>query len=232
VHAPEFEFEKKIDNIKTALTKYGIAYPVAVDNNLDTWGAFKNSYWPAHYLIDRNGQIVYTHFGEGHYDITENNIRYLLGIGGKLDETQKVKAFEKDQTPETYLGSARRNNIVEGDNPDTVVPLNHVSLNGRWKSQPEKITSRDSGATLRFHIKAKKVFLVMGTADGTPRKISLKLNGKSLGTQAGKDVSDDTVIIAGHALYELVNQMTFRSGLLEITAQSPGVEMYAFTFGD
>jgi thiol-disulfide isomerase/thioredoxin len=78
VQSPEFDVEKNVNNVKAALTRYGITYPVALDNQLATWGNYQNHYWPAYYLINRQGKVVYTHFGEGDYDVTENNIRYLL----------------------------------------------------------------------------------------------------------------------------------------------------------
>ena len=78
VQAPEFEAEKKIENISAALNKHAITYPIAVDNQLDTWTSYNNHYWPAFYLIDKQGQVVYTHFGEGNYAETEHNIRVLL----------------------------------------------------------------------------------------------------------------------------------------------------------
>ena len=90
VHAPEFEFEKNIDNLKAAMARYGITYPVAQDNHLDTWSSFSSRTWPARYLIDRNGRVVYTHFGEGGYGVTEDNIRYLLGL--KLATPQAAAA--------------------------------------------------------------------------------------------------------------------------------------------
>ena len=71
----------------------------------------------------------------------------------------------------------------------------------------------------------------MGTLDGSPAKITLTLNGEAIGDQSGKDVQNGEVTINGHALYELVNQTKFQNSLLEIAAQSPGIEMYAFTFG-
>src|SRR5574340_896336 len=67
VHSPEFEFEKKPANVRDAIAQHGIRYPVALDNQLSTWVNFSNRYWPAHYLIDRQGSVVYTHFGEGKY---------------------------------------------------------------------------------------------------------------------------------------------------------------------
>ena len=80
IHTPEFEFEKTQDNVKTAIAKYGIHYPIALDNQYATWRNYNNRYWPAFYLIDKRGEVVYTHFGEGEYDVTEHNIRLLLGL--------------------------------------------------------------------------------------------------------------------------------------------------------
>lgn len=238
VHAPEFEFEKEVGNIKTALTKYGIHYPVAVDNHLDTWAAFKNQYWPAHYLIDQQGRVVYTHFGEGNYDVTENNIRYLLGITDQVTADQAAPPFASGQTPETYLGTGRAEHydgtpeLTDGTHDFAMadsIPEHHWSLAGNWQVSDEKITAGD-GAKLQLNFKAKKVFLVMGAADGKPGKAVLKINGKPAGADSGADVKDNQVTITGHALYELVNLPAAGSGLLEISAD-PGVEFYAFTFG-
>ena len=109
VHSPEFEFEKNADNVRTALKEHGINYPVAMDNNLSTWQSFNNQYWPAHYLIDRGGNVVYTHFGEGDYDVTENNIRYLLGLKGNADAAQAAEQpFTANQTPGNLFGFKSR----------------------------------------------------------------------------------------------------------------------------
>lgn len=78
VHAPEFAFERKIDNVKEAVERFEIAYPVAIDNDYKIWRAFRNNYWPAHYFIDAKGQIRYHHFGEGAYDESEKVIQALL----------------------------------------------------------------------------------------------------------------------------------------------------------
>ncbi|HVY55159.1 MAG TPA: cytochrome c biogenesis protein CcdA, partial [Thermodesulfobacteriota bacterium] len=108
VHSPEFEFEKNADNVRKAVASNGIEYPVALDNNFDTWRNFNNRYWPAHYLIDREGRVVYTHFGEGKYDVTENNIRFLLGLEGDMEKGRSMPApYSTNQTPETYLGYER-----------------------------------------------------------------------------------------------------------------------------
>ncbi|WP_010489052.1 cytochrome c biogenesis protein DipZ [Pseudomonas sp. S9] len=78
VHTPEYGFERIIDNVKAKVKEYGITYPVAIDNNYAIWRNFDNQYWPAHYLIDANGQVRYTHFGEGSYDTQEKMIQQLL----------------------------------------------------------------------------------------------------------------------------------------------------------
>jgi thiol-disulfide isomerase/thioredoxin len=79
IHTPEFPFERDSKNIRRAMTKYGITYPVGVDNNFQTWKAYKNEYWPHLFLADRQGIIRYDHIGEGAYDETEAKIRQLLG---------------------------------------------------------------------------------------------------------------------------------------------------------
>ena len=226
VHTPEFKFEMDTANINTALAKYHIRYPVAVDSGDATWNAYKNESWPAHYLIDKNGNFVYTHFGEGEYDVTENNIRTLLGMKPENFGAPAAMPFSANQTPETYLGSNRAERKVTQLN--SALPLNFWGLAGRWIIEGERIKSNSLGAVLRLHFNARKVFLVMGTSTGHPVKVSLKLNGRAAD---GKDVHGGVVNVNGHALYELVNQDSVKPGLLEITAGSGGVEMYAFTFG-
>ena len=151
VHSPEFEFEKKLDNVKAATGKYGIKYPVALDSNLATWSNFKNQYWPAHYLIDKQGRVIYTHFGEGDYNITENNIRALLGLGPETaDNGEKPPNYPGAQSPETYLGYARAQNFSSNEPaahdetahysfPNTLL-LNQWALDGDWKIAAENIT--------------------------------------------------------------------------------------------
>jgi cytochrome c biogenesis protein CcdA/thiol-disulfide isomerase/thioredoxin len=95
VHTPEYAFEKKIDNVKKAITDFQIGYPVAVDNNFRIWQAFQNSYWPAHYFIDAKGQIRYHHFGEGDYEESEKVIQNLLA------EAKSQLADNQAETPQT-----------------------------------------------------------------------------------------------------------------------------------
>jgi thiol-disulfide isomerase/thioredoxin len=78
IHTPEFPFEHSTGNVQAALKRHGIHYPVAQDNNSATWDAYRNQYWPAQYIVDRSGKIVFTHAGEGQYDDIERTIQKLL----------------------------------------------------------------------------------------------------------------------------------------------------------
>src|SRR5271165_3128935 len=82
IHTPEFPFEKAIANVQTALKRHGIVYPVAQDNDYATWKAYRNQYWPAQYIVDQNGKIVFEHAGEGQYDAIERTIQGLLSAKG------------------------------------------------------------------------------------------------------------------------------------------------------
>ncbi|HEX7925874.1 MAG TPA: thioredoxin family protein [Bradyrhizobium sp.] len=78
VHTPEFPFEHSASNVQAALKRHGILYPVAQDNNSQTWNAYGNQYWPAQYIIDQNGKIVFQHAGEGRYDEIDRTVARLL----------------------------------------------------------------------------------------------------------------------------------------------------------
>ena len=218
VHFPEFEFGKNPENVRKAVAARHIAYPVALDNHFDTWTNFKNRYCPAFYLIDRKGRVVYKHIGEGDYEVTENNIRFLLGLN-KIAALPKAAVNSAAETPETYLGRAQANHF----SPDPEkLPPDHWGLSGKWRVEKERIIAEEAGAKLRLRFTAGKVFLVMGAAQEKPVEVSLTLNGKP----AGKLTIDQ------HKLYTLIDQKGRKQGLLEITANAPGLEAYAFRFGE
>lgn len=245
VHAPEFDFEKNQTNVETAIQTDGLKYPVAMDNNFITWHNFKNSAWPAHYLINKDGKVVYTHFGEGHYDTMENNIRYLLGMGKSTEmkpEDDLASVGRLDQSPETYLGMRRTEGFSSPESPHpneptifsfpTTLSVNHWALAGKWSMFPDRIVSQEANASLRYHFRAKFVYLVLSPSDPKkPISIRLLLNGKPIGRSGGKAVKDDKVMIEKSSLYELVHLESFDSGILEIQADAPGLNAYAFTFG-
>ncbi|WGS44502.1 thioredoxin family protein [Burkholderia sp. JSH-S8] len=94
VHTPEYPFERDARNVADALGRFGIRYPVAQDNRYDTWNAYGNRYWPALYLVDANGRIVYTRFGEGQYEKTEAAIRDALAQAAKTARVAAARAAQ------------------------------------------------------------------------------------------------------------------------------------------
>src|ERR671931_112850 len=117
VHTPEFEFEKDYNNVKAAVEKFEIKYPVVQDNDRGTWAAYENRYWPHKYLIDSEGYIRYDHIGEGGYAETEKVIQSLLteraasmGVNSTIDQSisnpENAQSINFDQinTPELYFG--------------------------------------------------------------------------------------------------------------------------------
>lgn len=246
VHSPEFSFEKSAGNVQSAINQNGLKYPVAQDNELQTWDAFRNQYWPAHYLIDAKGMIRQIHYGEGKYDETEQAIRSLLrengvkGLGGETSKSVKAESADGEQTtPETYLGLARAD-AYEGvpPSPDTTnygtkkidLSANAYRYGGQWKIGQQAATA-GSGAFLDFNTTSRRTFLVLGSAGGKPRKMQVLIDGKPISAaDAGSDVRGGYVTVTGQRLYRLFDAPRVEQHTLTLRP-APGISGYAFTFG-
>jgi cytochrome c biogenesis protein CcdA/thiol-disulfide isomerase/thioredoxin len=227
IQAPEFSFEKKESNVQAAVKQNGLTYPIALDNNLDTWNAFNNQYWPAHYLIDKNGIIRSQHFGEGEYNTTEQAIQKLLGESGPITSSTDNLSQNSNVTPETYFGVSRRQNYVQG-NPSSLT-TNTWSLSGNWQESADKITSGQDSSVMRFHVRAKDVYIVASTTDGLPKQISVNASNVA-GSWYGKDDPAGLLTISGSSIYHLASFNTFQDSTLELKVPA-GVSLYTFTFG-
>ena len=97
VHSPEFEFEKNHANVKNAVKRFGITYPVIIDSDYGTWNAYENNYWPRFYLIDTQGYIRYDHIGEGDYDQIEKSIQSLVAERASLMVQKKLASIKNQQ---------------------------------------------------------------------------------------------------------------------------------------
>ena len=229
VSAPEFAFEHVVSNVVSAAGSLGIDYPVAVDDNLATWDAYNNEYWPADYLIDPTGIVRAYNFGEGGYSSMENNIRMLLTANGVTDLPPRTDVPNttptNDLTPESYVGNDRLDNAVGTAvvpnkaivyHPPSTIPANSLAFGGTWTEHSEEATA-GSNATLGLQFTADDVYLVM-SGDGT---VGVSYNGKYL----------KTVPVSGiPKLYTLFSGNVLQNGTLTLTV-SPGVEAYDFTFG-
>ena len=255
VHAPEFAFEKNIGNVKQAVAKLKIDYPVAVDNDYAIWRAFNNEYWPADYFIDAKGQIRHHFFGEGDYAESEKVIQQLLAEAGRGNLSVDVVSVSATgaeaasdaadvQSPETYIGFARSENFASpggavGDSPHVYATgdlsgLNDWGLSGDWTvgGQSATLNKTDGAISFRFH--ARDLHLVLGpSANGKPVRFRVTIDGEKPGESHGADINaDGEGTVTDHRLYQLVRQSgpvvdrTFTIQFLD-----PDVQAYAFTFG-
>ena len=254
VHAPEFAFEKSISNVRKAVSDLAIAYPVPIDNDYAIWRAFKNEYWPAHYFIDATGRIRHHHFGEGDYDGSERVIQQLLKeAGAAMSKTDLVSVratgaqaepdLEDALSPETYVGYGRAEHFVS---PGGLVPdrrhsytagtlrLNEWGLSGFWTIRDEdaRLDEKDGRIVYRFH--ARDLHLVLGpTAIGTSVPFRVTIDGAAPGDNHGTDVdAEGNGVVNEQRLYQLIRQTgVVHERTFEIRFLTPGVQVYAFTFG-
>ncbi len=242
VHSPEFAFEKDAGNVRAAIRRSGLRYPVAQDNDFDTWDAWGNRVWPAKYLVDADGQVRYTHFGEGEYEETEAAIRALLAEAGDDDLGAGARAVpgrtpSRRATPETYLGSQRAMGFAQPPTDGTrayryagALPQSGFALNGRWTVDQERATAVTDGV-VRAKVVAKDVYLVLSPPKNRNGLVTVELDGRPITrAQAGADVRDGRVPVPRQRLYHLVALDAAREHELTLRLRD-GTSGYAFTFG-
>ncbi|HMH58027.1 MAG TPA: redoxin domain-containing protein, partial [Galbitalea sp.] len=233
VHAPEYAFEHVPANVLASAKQQGIKYPIALDNEFDTWSAYSNQYWPAEYLIDAKGQVRHIAFGEGDYSNTETLIRTLLTSatpGVSLPPATEVANTTptRDLTPETYLGSERAPSgsfsSPSGYQPGTAsytfpsgsLPLNDYAFSGSFTINGESVTAGTSGSAIRLHYEGSHVYLNVG-GTGTLTVTD------SAGTR--------TIPVSGAPnIHDVLKAGGYRNSTVTIELSS-GLSAYSFTFG-
>ena len=245
IHAPEFEFEKDFANVTQATKDLGVGWPVVLDNEHINWTNFANHYWPAKYLGDREGKIVYSHFGEGSYTETETEIQKLL----QTSSPAPMPAVATDEhehgsvcflpTPETYCGYLRGRLASQRYVEDSVTKYeapaqlsdDSIALNGKFLAAAEYVQSQEPSASLQLKFHATEVNLVLHTADKTAT-VDIALNGKPIPKSIRGHAVDakSQVTVTKPTLYNLVKSNDLVQGTLQITAKSGHFQAYAFTF--
>ena len=241
VHSPEFPFERDAGNVEEAIESNDIRYPVAQDNELATWEAYANQYWPAEYFIDARGRVRYVHFGEGEYEEKEQVIRELLAeagnrVGKPMSGADGIEADAGVTTPETYLGALRAERFTNAKlspglhdfTAPAEVPPNEFAYRGPWRIGFHAATA--AGGSLELDFGARRVYLVLGTIDGRPRQVKVSLDGEPIGDEAGADVHNGAVTVRSQRLYELVDLPEAGEHRLRLEPEA-GTMGYAFTFG-
>jgi thiol-disulfide isomerase/thioredoxin len=250
VHTPEFQFEHDINNVRMAVGKFGIRYPVVLDNNYATWDSYGNQYWPEDYLIDIDGFIVDRNIGEGNYNTTETEIQNLLreraqvlGIQVNISNTTSEPAnavsvdFSQVGSPETYFGSARNQYLGNGRQsvngvqtltvPGSISP-DMLYLGGTWNVSDQYAETTGNNRVV-FQYDAKNVYFV--ASDANTANVSVTVDGKPVSGIAGPDVTGGVATISDERLYQLVAGTDYGVHTLELNIPQPGLRAYTFTFG-
>ena len=251
IHSPEFEFEKKYENVVFATEKFGIKYPVIQDNDKEIWNDFQNRYWPRKYIADHEGYIRFDHIGEGAYKETEEVIQLLLkeranAIGSTIEEKELVNLDEFKhatfRTPELYFGykfAEGRNQLgnEEGFSKNMVVDFelptqfkqHYFYMEGMWENNKDgmKLVSDSGEIVLNFN--AKQVNIV---ADGNT-VLEILYDGNIIPIDSrGDDInSNGEVIISEPRLYNLIELDQEGPHEIIIKVTEPNFEIFTFTFG-
>lgn len=232
IHSPEYAFEKDADNVAAGIRDFGIAYPVALDNNLATWTNYRNRYWPAHYLIDAEGTVRHISFGEGNYAATEAMIRELL-VDADPTVTLPAPTEVADVTPdagsttrETFLGSSKDVNYGGGNayragasefQFPAEQPEDTFALDGDWQIETQYATPTDTNARIRLRFHAAEVRVVVA--------------GSGQLTIDRGDGTRETITVDGAPRsYELIKTNEVAEGTLTLDVPQ-GINVYSFTFG-
>ena len=250
IHSPEFQFEQDRGNVTAAVQRLKVPYPVALDPNMDIWNAFGAQYWPEAWVADRAGHLRYMDIGEGSYTQTEDVLRALLGVPARSPRAPAVGAgtlggpdgTTQAITSETYLGLAKG---VADARPGTTtypdvgpsLPNGTARLVGSWTATPEQVQAAAPGASILLGYQARSANLVLATATGAPLPVEVQLDGHPLPpsdrtTETYVDPHGNTFItVTAPDLYKLVLSPGVAGHTLRLTAQAPGLQAYAFTFG-
>ena len=238
VHAPEFGFEHDLDNVRRAAGELGVGYPVVIDNDFAIWRSFDNHYWPAVYLVDRDGRVRFHHFGEGAYEETERAIQQLLGVD---EETVRVDAgglaeaadWDTLRSPETYVGHARgeRRSDASADG----LALNQWALAGEWSVGEEAAVLEAAGGSIAYRFQARDLNLVLAPpASGAPVRFAVRLDGRAARRRPRprrRRVRRGHRRRAADVPARPPARRPSPSATFEITFLDPGVRAYVFTFG-
>ncbi len=241
IHTPEFDFEKDIKNVKDAVKRHGIKYPIAMDSEYEIWKSFNNHYWPRQYLFDKNGNYVYNNIGEGNYLELENRLRKLLGLDA-LKEKEK-KEIQGKVTNETYCGKLRGPDIPgrhckEGqcDNYKDPGERNEgqIYLEGLWDRKEDYLEHKGEEGEIAINYKASNVNVVITSDNYLEIDVYLDDNyipKEKSGDSVHFDGERSYIVIERDDMYNIINDKEKHQHSLKFEVNNRNVRFYAFTFG-
>jgi thiol-disulfide isomerase/thioredoxin len=255
IHTPEFEFAKQRANVEAEMKRFGLTYPVILDNEYEMWNALANRAWPAKHIFDTKNKLRAQKYGEGHYQEFEAFIQKLLlerdpsvklpELTPVIRESDKPGAVCYRTTPELYLGfersrygnetqvemnKAKHYDAIEPHSPDS------AHLIGEWEVKRQ--FARPIGgkpAQLVVSYQAKEVNLVIRPERSAGFKVYVDQDFGALPVQdRGADIREENgrtyIWVDSPRMYQLVNNKTFSRYTLTLTSDSPEFCAYAFTF--
>ena len=238
VHSPEFDFEKVVANVRAAVTRLGVTWPVAVDSEMATWNAYSNQYWPAEYLIDQQGRVAYVNFGEGNYDTTDAAVASLLGVHAPAGAS--ATAVPSDTTAELYAGS-ERGQLADGATygnggqptfyPDGGPPHqgDAIQVTGTWIDQGQYLVA-DGPGHVRLNFHADSVYVVAGSSNGS-LAVTVTLDGRPVPAGlAGPQLTGSGFTVSRQDLFHVLAGVGGGSHLIDLSVPA-GFQLYTFTFG-
>jgi thiol-disulfide isomerase/thioredoxin len=257
VHSPEFAFAGESQNVAAAAKRLEVTWPVVLDDNFNLWKRYRNDGWPHEYLYDRNGNLVDSVSGEGHYPETEAKIQALVrqsDSNAKLppimallpqDSYDKPGAVCYPITPEIVLERTRVANATalnRGSQETNYIddPSAHrdgsIYLQGYWRGTPEAMISASSDGYLILPYRAIQVVSVMKPDAGGSTRVDVSQDGRPIArAEAGSDLRYDAggasyVAVDAPRAYELVNNARYAQHELKLAPQRYGVGVYSFAF--
>ena len=255
VHAPEFVFEKNVENVRWAVKNMKIDFPIAIDNDREIWRAFNNEYWPALYFVDADGHIRHHEFGEGEYEESESTIQQLLAETGTRGSPHGLVSVDSEgvetgpdlanlDSPETYLGYERAEYFSSPGGQDTdesrsyTAPTwlgpNQWSLLGNWTVEKHEIVLNENNGRIACRFHSRDLHLVMGpSVQGSSVRFRMLIDGHPPGASHGVDVDEQgNGTIIESRLYQLIRQPgPIVDRTFEIEFLQSAVAAYSLTFG-
>jgi thiol-disulfide isomerase/thioredoxin len=254
IHSPEFSFAQYESNVERGAREFGLTYPIVIDSNMELWKTFANRFWPAKYLIDKDGYLRWAHFGEGAYGETEAAIQELLrevapdaqlpALMEPLRASDTPGAVCYPATAELYLGNARgrignQSGFVEDETADYsyagFLTEGVFYLEGRWASTREFVALDSAPGKIALKYSAAGVNLVMASTTGKPIPVEVRLDSKPLSdSERTPDIESrdgrSIVTVQNARMYRLLESADFGTHTLELICQEPGLAAFAFTF--
>jgi|GEM_PF-587577 len=245
IHSPSYVSEERLERVSQAVKDYGITYPVGFDDNFAVWRSFSNRVWPAIYLFDANGKLVYSHLGVGGYEETEAAIQSVLGVSP--EQVEAIAAPVAEEPAYISFGHKKsfafksREKIVRDQPalysfPDLLEPF-QWALEGEWIVREDHVESVSPNAKFRLFIEKPSLTLAFSTAARRQQKAIVRVDGAYIPLdRAGKDViieqslgGESSVVIETVQHAEVVKNMP-GGYLVEVTFPAPGSQMFSANY--